>query len=197
MTLLEQWRQIAYNTNRSKDEQNLFWSKYNHDEKMVYDALLKIEKHPILDTFQNFANKFNVDYVTMIGFLDGINDSLKISNDIANISEDTIITLDYDAETLYKNLCEAKATDIYELPIWDKILPYRKQAREEYQSEQVKQKAREDYLYRNNAECPYCHPKNTKKITGLSKAGSVALWGVFAMGKVSKQWHCNNCKSDF
>lgn len=46
-------------------------------------------------------------------------------------------------------------------------------------------------------ECPYCHSKDTKKISSLSKAGSVALWGVFAAGKVSKQWHCNNCKSDF
>lgn len=46
-------------------------------------------------------------------------------------------------------------------------------------------------------ECPYCHSKNTKKISGMSKAGSVALWGVFAAGKVSKQWHCNDCKSDF
>lgn len=63
--------------------------------------------------------------------------------------------------------------------------------------EENKQKAREDYLYRNNAECPYCHSKNTKKISGLSKAGSVAMFGIFAMEKVGKQWHCNNCKSDF
>lgn len=67
------------------------------------------------------------------------------------------------------------------------------QAREEYEQE----KAIEEYKYRNNAECPYCHSKNTKKISGLSKAGSVALFGVFAVGKVSKQWHCNNCGSDF
>ncbi len=46
-------------------------------------------------------------------------------------------------------------------------------------------------------ECPYCHSKNTKKISGASKAGSVALFGIFALGKASKQWHCNNCKSDF
>ena len=46
-------------------------------------------------------------------------------------------------------------------------------------------------------ECPYCHSTNTNKISGISKAGSVALFGVFAMGKVSKQWHCNSCKSEF
>lgn len=71
------------------------------------------------------------------------------------------------------------------------------QAREEYQAEEASKKAAEDYQYRNNAECPYCHSKNTKKISGISKAGSVALLGVFAVGKVGKQWHCNNCKSDF
>lgn len=46
-------------------------------------------------------------------------------------------------------------------------------------------------------ECPYCHSTNTNKISGISKAGSVALFGVFAIGKVSKQWHCNRCGSDF
>lgn len=74
------------------------------------------------------------------------------------------------------------------------------QAREMGEKERVLQEYRqraEEYKYRNNAECPYCHSKNTKKISGFSKAGSVALFGVFAMGKVSKQWHCNQCKSDF
>lgn len=46
-------------------------------------------------------------------------------------------------------------------------------------------------------ECPYCHSKDTKKISTLSKAGSVALFGVFALGKTSKQYHCNKCGSDF
>lgn len=45
--------------------------------------------------------------------------------------------------------------------------------------------------------CPYCKSTNTKKISGLSKAGSVALWGIFALGKTTKQFHCNNCKADF
>ena len=74
------------------------------------------------------------------------------------------------------------------------------QAREMGEKERALQEYRkreEEYKYRNNAECPYCHSKNTKKISGFSKAGSVALFGVFAMGKVGKQWHCNQCKSDF
>lgn len=49
----------------------------------------------------------------------------------------------------------------------------------------------------NAVKCPYCHSTNTKKISTMSKAGSVALFGIFALGKTSKQWHCNKCGSDF
>ena len=45
--------------------------------------------------------------------------------------------------------------------------------------------------------CPYCKSTDTKKISGLSKAVSVGLFGIFALGKTTKQWHCNSCKSDF
>lgn len=46
-------------------------------------------------------------------------------------------------------------------------------------------------------ECPYCHSTNTKKITTTSKAVHTALFGIFGMSRNSKQWHCNNCNSDF
>ena len=44
--------------------------------------------------------------------------------------------------------------------------------------------------------CPYCNSSYVKKISSLSRLGSVATLG-FASGKVGKQWHCNNCKSNF
>lgn len=45
--------------------------------------------------------------------------------------------------------------------------------------------------------CPFCQSTNCKKISGASKVGKVALFGVFAAGSVSKTWHCNNCGSNF
>ena len=48
----------------------------------------------------------------------------------------------------------------------------------------------------NKVHCPYCNSINCKKISGVSKATSVAMFGIFSQ-KVKKQWHCNNCKSDF
>ena len=49
----------------------------------------------------------------------------------------------------------------------------------------------------NNPKCPTCSSTNLKKISMVSKAGSIALWGVFAAGRTSKTWHCNNCGSEW
>lgn len=48
----------------------------------------------------------------------------------------------------------------------------------------------------NVPKCPTCGSTKIKKISGLSKAGSVAMWGIFSR-KVHKQWHCNNCGSEW
>lgn len=48
----------------------------------------------------------------------------------------------------------------------------------------------------NVPKCPTCSSTDIKKISGLSKAGSVAMWGIFSR-KVHKQWHCNNCGSEW
>ena len=46
-------------------------------------------------------------------------------------------------------------------------------------------------------ECPYCHSTNTNKITITSKAVHTAVFGIFSMSRNSKNFHCNNCNSDF
>ena len=98
-SLYEQWTNIT-----SDFGNNEFWNKFNQDEKEIYRQLLSIDKSPILNTLQKFSEEFNVDILTMFGFVVGINDSLKIPNNIENIEKDTIITLDYDSEHLYENL---------------------------------------------------------------------------------------------
>lgn len=44
--------------------------------------------------------------------------------------------------------------------------------------------------------CPYCKSTNCKKIGTLSRIASIGFLG-FASNKIGKQWHCNNCGSDF
>lgn len=55
----------------------------------------------------------------------------------------------------------------------------------------------ESYVGNQIVRCPYCNHWDTKKISKASKVGSVALWGVYGLAKASKEWHCNNCGSDF
>lgn len=61
------------------------------------------------------------------------------------------------------------------------------------QQEQVQESRVEE----NTIHCPYCNSTNVKKITTTSKAVHTAIFGIFSMGRNSKQWHCNDCKSDF
>lgn len=48
----------------------------------------------------------------------------------------------------------------------------------------------------NIPKCPTCQSTDIKKVSTMSKASSVALWGLFSQ-KVKKQWHCNNCGSEW
>lgn len=41
-------------------------------------------------------------------------------------------------------------------------------------------------------KCPICQSTNIKRVSGTSKAISVALFGLLSQ-KVKKQFHCNNC----
>lgn len=49
----------------------------------------------------------------------------------------------------------------------------------------------------NAVQCPYCHSLDVKKISNASKVAGVATFGILALGKATKEWHCNNCKSNF
>lgn len=45
-------------------------------------------------------------------------------------------------------------------------------------------------------KCPYCNATNTSKITLTRRSVSTYLFGL-GSSKVTKQWHCNECGSDF
>lgn len=63
----------------------------------------------------------------------------------------------------------------------------------------IKDEKKEDAYYNelvNNTpptiHCPTCSSTNVKKVSGTSKAISVAMFGLFSQ-KVKKQFHCNSC----
>ena len=120
--LLETWREIAYNQNQTQQQFDAFWDAYFVQEKEVYKDILGNKDVVVKGTIKELADKYNMEVLTMVGFLDGINDSLKVSNPIDTFEEDTEVSLEYDPELLYKNMVEAKADWLYGLEEWNDIL---------------------------------------------------------------------------
>lgn len=121
MGLLKQWRDVAYSQQADKAKLQKFWAEYFVIEKGIYEQLLSNPDEVVRGTVKELADKYKVNVMTMTGFLDGINDSLKVQNPIEEMEEDTEVNLGFDKELLYKNMVDAKADWLYELPAWNKI----------------------------------------------------------------------------
>ena len=121
MALLQEWHKIAYNEKANKQDLNRFWQRYFMIEKGVYEKLLSNPEEKVEGTVKELAEKYGLSIMDMTGFLDGINDSLIEQNPIATMVEDTKVNLIYDKEKLYKNMVDAKADWLYELPMWNDI----------------------------------------------------------------------------
>ena len=122
MALLEQWQKIAYNEKTDRGELQRFWQRYFLLEKGVYEKLLTNPDEKVEGTVKELADKYNLSVMEMTGFLDGINDSLKTPNPIETMDENTVVSMDFDKELLYKNMVAAKAEWLYTLPQWDALL---------------------------------------------------------------------------
>lgn len=121
MALLENWRSVAYSETADRNQLQQLWSKYFEEEKEIYAVLLKNPDEAVKGTVKELAEKFGVSIMTMTGFLDGINDSLKVANPIEEMEEDTQVSLEFDKELLYKNMVAAEAEWLYGLEEWNAI----------------------------------------------------------------------------
>ena len=121
MALLQEWHKIAYNEKANQQELQKFWQRYFLLEKGVYEKLLTNPDEVVEGTVKELADKYELSTLEMAGFLDGINDSLVTPNPIDTMEEDTHVSLAFDKEKLYKNMVDAKADWLYELPMWDEI----------------------------------------------------------------------------
>lgn len=120
-TLLDKWRAKAYDEQADKASLQKLWVDYFQKEKEIYQELLKNPDEEVKGTVKELAKKYKVDVMTMTGFLDGINDSLKVANDIETMEEETEVSLGFDKELLYKNMVAAEADWLYNLTEWDSI----------------------------------------------------------------------------
>ena len=121
MALLQEWQKIAYNEKANQNELQKFWQRYFLLEKGVYEKLLVNPDEAVSGSVKELAEKYELSLLEMAGFLDGINESLKEPNPIETMEEDTVVSLAFDKEKLYKNMVAAKADWLYELPMWHDI----------------------------------------------------------------------------
>ena len=167
-TLLEQWRDTAYSKEMDKASLPKFWGTYFQTEKEIYEKLLENPDEEVKGTVKELAEKYGINVFTMTGFLDGINDSLKVANPIETMDEDTEVSLAFDKELLYKNMVDAKADWLYELPQWDKIFTEEKKKVLYKEQKNARTIHVEKKVYPNDP-CPCGSGKKYKKCCGKNK----------------------------
>ena len=165
MALLKQWRDMAYSETANKGDLQRLWGDYFAKEKDIYAELLKTPDEVVKGTVKELAEKFNVDIMTMTGFLDGINDSLKDANPIEEMEEDTEVNLGFDKELLYKNMVAAGADWLYNLEEWNEIFDEETQ-RALYKEQKSSTTIRKEQKIYPNDPCPCGSGKKYKKCCG-------------------------------
>ena len=165
MTLSEQWQNMAYDTSKDQKTMQEFWQRYFLLEKGIYEKLLENPDEEVKGTVKELAEKYEIELMPMVGFLDGINESLVTPNPIDTMEEDTEVSLAFDKEKLYRNMVEAKADWLYNLPQWEKI--FDEETRKElYKDQRNAHTVRNTVKVGRNDPCPCGSGKKYKFCCG-------------------------------
>ena len=120
MTLFEQWKDLI--ENQTEETFRDFWEEYSGAETKIYSDILDKPEEKMTGTLGELAAKYKVRPVIFMGFLDGINSSLKKGNDFENFDENSEVEVEIVPETLFYNMLVAEADYLYGLPQWMDIL---------------------------------------------------------------------------
>ena len=168
MGLLQEWREYAYGVELNSKEGKAIWDKYFEQEKAIYQQLLAAPEEVVSGTVQELADKYGMELNYIVGFLDGINESLKEPNPIEEMEADTVVKLPIDLESLYYHMVEAGADWLYELPEWDELLtPERR--KELYREQKKSGTIVKERKVGRNEPCPCGSGKKYKYCCGRAK----------------------------
>ena len=126
MTLFEEWRDLI--ENQTEDTFPEFWKEYSEAETKIYSDILDRPEEKMTGTLGELAEKYQVRPVIFMGFLDGVDSSLKKSNDFENFDENSQVEVEIEPEKLFYNMLAADAEYLYGLPQWETILGEEKMA---------------------------------------------------------------------
>ena len=167
MSLYSQWQELA-DAERSQVESKKFWKDYFALETENYKKILGNHEHTYSGKLSELASEFGMDEVTFLGFLDGINSSLKTELKLDSLKSGSNVELAVDYDKLYFNMLDCKADWLYSLPAWDAVLSEerRKEITREFRASKMFVKGQEPG---RNGPCPCGSGKKYKKCCGKEK----------------------------
>ncbi len=152
MSLYKQWTDMVVDYVQTKGEK-AFWEEYSAVEEKIYTRILSNHGEKPTFTISALAEEIGTTNEFIMGFLDGINESLKGTLDLESMDESSEVTLDIDLEKLFFNMLDAKAEYLYGLSQWDAIFSEekRKAIKKEYQTSKT---VRNEVRIGRNDPCP-------------------------------------------
>ncbi|MDU3337244.1 SEC-C metal-binding domain-containing protein [Paraclostridium bifermentans] len=167
MSLYTTWRSLSENHN-SQEEEIKFWEEYLKKETEIYNEILNNKKDVIEGKVSDLAFAHNTSVEYMMGFIDGISESLKeefSEEKLETIEVDTEIKLEIDWEKLYYNMVAVEAHWLYNLEGWNGILSEDKKKELQKAFKATKTVVKDDKIGRNEP-CPCGSGKKFKKCCG-------------------------------
>ena len=119
-TLFEQWQELIENQTQETFQE--FWEEYSGAETKIYSDILDHPAEKMTGKLGELAEKYEVRPVIFMGFLDGINESIKNKQDVEKFDEESEIDIEIIPETLFYNMLKADADYLYGLEQWLDIL---------------------------------------------------------------------------
>jgi len=145
-----------------------FWEEYSEVETRIYKKILSNHNEVLTTSIKDLADEVDAGIEFVMGFVDGINDSLKAPFDLESIKAEDELSFDVDYENLYYNMLDAKAEYLYELPQWDGIFSTEKRKEISKRYKDSKTVRNENKIGRNDP-CPCGSGKKYKKCCGAGK----------------------------
>ncbi len=167
MSLFSEWEELAQ-AERTQNENDAFWQDYFDQETENYKKILANHEQAYSGKFSELAEVFSMEELYFMGFLDGINTSLKKEIKLDSVKPSSKIDLDIDFEKLYFNMLECKASWLYTLPEWDGILSEEKRKNITKEFRASKMFIKDENIGRNDP-CPCGSGKKYKKCCGKDK----------------------------
>ncbi|MGI6085530.1 MAG: SEC-C metal-binding domain-containing protein [Acetivibrionales bacterium] len=162
MSLFREWQKKLENQNTIENKK--FFENYLEKETQAYKEILSSGTMSLTGKISDLASKYDMDNITFMGFLDGVNTSLDSSLDLDTLTEESVIDKGILLHKLYYNMLGAKAKWLYELGEWDHLLPVEERAR-------IRKQFNEDHRVVSdkvgrNDPCPCGSGKKYKKCCG-------------------------------